>query len=183
MITNKKTVTQLLSSLFGKSEKAISEKLSADEFNTFSQELQQAAGKLDARADEVPAPVAADPVAGLREIPAPAAVVPPAAPVAADPVALTNALAQVATLTAELATANAGLTTANATIARLQPKAASWDAYQASLQGAKPDENKPAGKSANTGLSAKDQAEIENLRRLKEKHPGLMEGIDIPDED
>lgn len=85
---------------------------------------------------------------------------------------------------AELTKAQGELTTANTTIAGLQPKANQWDAHQTALKGASLADDstntKGKGKSADTGLSAKDQANLDEKQRLSAKYPGLMAGIEVP---
>ncbi len=158
-----KTVAAIVAALFPTSEKAISEKLTQEEFNAFATEAQETQERLDAQATGNQA-VADD--------------------LTAANASLTQAQADLATATAALATATTELATANATIATLTPKATAWDAHKAALAGAGVTGDSTNGKTGKTttdsGLSAKDQAHLERLTELKAKYPGLMADIDVP---
>jgi septal ring factor EnvC (AmiA/AmiB activator) len=161
MIKPTMTVAAILAALFPNSEKAISEKLTQEEFNAFAADAQEAQTRLDAQATGNEA-LNGDLTAAKADA--------------------AKAEAALTAMQAERDTAQAALATANTTIAGLQPKAAQWDAYKASLTAtvvAEDSTNKGKDK-ADSGLSAKDQAHLERLAELKEKYPTLMADIDVP---
>lgn len=155
------TVAAILTALFSNSEKAISEKLTQEEFNAFAADAQEVQTRLDAQATGNQA--VADDLTTAQA-------------------ALATAQGKLATAQGERDTAVTALATANTTIAGLQPKAAQWDAYKASLTATVvADDSTNKGKDrADSGLSAKDQAHLERLAELKEKYPTLMADIDVP---
>lgn len=163
MIKPTKTVAAILTALFSNSEKAISEKLTQDEFNAFATEAEEVQTRIDAQETGNTA-LNGDLITARAD---------------AD-----KANAALTAAQAELATANATLATANTTIAGLQAKADQWDAYKASLSGSTvaDDSTNTKGKNKGTesGLSAKDQANLEEKQRLAAKYPGLMAGIEVP---
>lgn len=161
MVKPQKTVAAVLAALFGNSEKAVSEKLTQDEFNAFAADAQEVQNRLDAQA-EGNAAMNAD-LTKANE--------------AADAAELTLATTQ-----ASLTTAQADLITANDRAAGLQAKADQWDAYKASLTGTTVAEDSTnAGKVNETGLSAKDQSDLDSLKALKAKHPTLMADVELPE--
>lgn len=163
MIKPTKTVAAILTALFSNSEKAISEKLTQDEFNAFATEAEEVQTRIDAQET------------GNTALNGDLAT----AKADAD-----KASAALTATQAELATANATLATANTTIAALQPKADQWDAYKASLIGSTVVDDstntRGKGKNAESGLNAKDQANLQEKQRLAAKYPGLMAELNIP---
>lgn len=154
----------MLAALFGKSQQAMSEKLATDEFNAFTAEAQELADRLTAQ-EEGNEALKAD--------------------LDAEKLKVTTAQAELATATTALATANTDLATATATIGTLTPRAAAWDAHKAALAGAGVTGDSTNGKTkqtADSGLTAKDQAHLERLTELKAKYPGLMADIDVPEQ-
>ena len=163
MIKPTKTVAAILTALFSNSEKAISEKLTQDEFNAFATEAEEVQTRIDAQETGNQA-VAND--------------------LTTAQAALTTAQADLAIAQGERDTAVTALATANTTIAGLQPKADQWDAYKASLSGSTVADDstntRGKGKGAESGLSTKDQANLEEKQRLAAKYPGLMAELNIP---
>ncbi|GAB3767731.1 hypothetical protein GCM10028818_01050 [Spirosoma horti] len=161
MLKPTQTLAAVVAGLFPTSEKAISEKLTQEEFDAFASETQEAQNRLDAQAQ------------GNQAV--------------ANDLAQANAnlaIAQAALTTAqtELATANTSLATANETITTLTPKAANWDAHKAALNQSNlsDDSTNTNGKGKTTpGLSAKDQAGLDEKQRLAATYPGLMAGLGI----
>lgn len=160
-----KTLAAVVAALFPTSEKAISEKLTQEEFDAFAGEAQEAQDRLDAQAT------------GNAAMNADLTTANAAADLAETKLTASEAA---------LATATAALATANATIATLTPKAAAWEAHKAALAGASvtgDSTNNRGGKSAESnGLSAKDQAHLDRMTELKAKYPGLMADINVPTE-
>ena len=152
----------ILAALFANSEKAISEKLTQEEFNGFAAEATEVQNRLDAQA-EGNVGMNGDLTAAKAD---------------AD-----KAEATLATTQAALVTAQADLVTANALVAGLQAKADQWDAYKASLTATTVAEDSTNGGKATDGteLSAKDQANLDSLKALKAKHPTLMAGMELPE--
>ena len=166
MLKPTKTLAAALAALFPNSEKAVSEKLTQEEFDAFAGEAQEVQNRLDAQASGNAA-MNADLTA---------------AKAAAD--AAENALA---TAQSALATANTELATAQETATGLKAKADQWDAYKASLTGvtvAEDSANGGAGKTTTGGgLSATDQDRNERMRTLKTKYPRLMADLDVVNEE
>lgn len=164
----------ILAALFANSEKAVSEKLTQEEFNAFAAEATEVQNRLDAQAqgnsamngDLTDAKAAADKAE-------------------ADLATATAALQKAnGDLTTALEKANGDLTAANELAAGLQAKANQWDAYKASLTAtvvADDSTNTKRGKvGADAGLTAKEQAHLDRMTELKAKYPGLMADIDVP---
>jgi len=161
MVKPQKTVSAILAALFGNSEKAVSEKLTQDEFNAFAADAQEVQNRLDAQA-EGNAAMNADLTQAKAD---------------AD-----KAETELATTKAALATTEADLAKANERAAGLQAKADQWDAYKASLSGITVAEDGTNNGQANeTGLSAKDQGNLDSLKALKAKHPALMAHVELPE--
>lgn len=161
MVKPQKTVAAVLSALFGNSEKAVSEKLTQDEFNAFAADAQEVQNRLDAQA-EGNAAMNAD-LTKANE--------------AADAAELTLATTQAA-----LVTAQTDLATAQTLAGKLKAKADQWDAYKASLTGTTVAEDSTnSGPAIETGLSAKDQSDLDSLKALKAKHPTLMAHVELPE--
>jgi septal ring factor EnvC (AmiA/AmiB activator) len=155
MIKPAKTVAAVLAALFPNSEKAISEKLTQEEFDAFAADAQETQNRLDAQ-EQGNTAITAD---------------------------LATANASLEQAQADLTKANADLATANTTVTELTPKATAWDAHQAALKGANvidDSTNKGKGKPQSTGLSEKDQTALEEKQRLAAKYPGLMADLSIP---
>jgi septal ring factor EnvC (AmiA/AmiB activator) len=162
MIKPAKTVAAVLAALFPNSEKAISEKLTQEEFDAFAADAQETQNRLDAQ-EQGNTAITAD--------------------LATANASLEQTQATLTQAQADLTKANADLATANTTVAELTPKATAWDAHQAALKGANvidDSTNKGKGKPQSTGLSEKDQASLEEKQRLAAKYPGLMADLGIP---
>ena len=156
------TVAAILAALFPNSEKAVSEKLTQEEFNAFATEAQEVQTRLDAQA--------AGNAAMNGDL--------TAAKADAD-----KAEAALATAQTELATAQTDLVALRGQLAEAQGKASQWDAYKASLTATvvADDSTNTNGKAkAVTGLSAKEQAHLNRMTELKAKYPGLMADVDVP---
>ncbi|RYF63432.1 MAG: hypothetical protein EOO39_28540 [Cytophagaceae bacterium] len=162
MVQPKKPLGAVLAALFPKSEKAISEALGQEAFNEFAAEAQETQNQLDAQAQ------------GNQAV--------------ADDLTSTQATLKETQdkLTASetaLEKTNNDLTAANKTNGELKAKADQWDAYQASLKGAQladDSTNTPkGGKVAASGLTAKEQAQLEDKQRLAAKFPGLTADLGI----
>lgn len=159
MTKTAKTVAQVVAELFAKSEKTLSEKLSSEEYNTFTTEANEAHSRIEAQQD------------GNLKL---------KADYDAEKSRADQAAADLANAQGELATAQEALKAANARLAELEPKATQWDGYQASLKGAHPKEDSTNDKKkADAGLSEADQQEADRIKALKEKHPSLMAEFDI----
>lgn len=163
MSQTKLTLAAILSALFPTSEKAISEKLTQEEFNAFSGEAQEVQNRLDAQAT------------GNQAV--------------ADDLVKVNATlkeTQDKLTAAEAARdkAQGELTTANSTITELTPKADAWDAHKKALNGSKVIDDSTNGKGKNkseaSNLTEKEQAHQSEMQRLAKTYPGLMSGIDVP---
>lgn len=161
MLQTKLTLAAVLSALFPTSEKAISEKLTQEEFNAFSGEAQEVQNRLDAQAT------------GNQAV--------------ADDLVKVNATlkeTQDKLTAAEAARdkAQGELTTANSTIAELTPKADAWDLHKKALNasGVIDDANGGKKKATASTLSEKEQAHQTEMQRLSAKYPGLMSGIEVP---
>lgn len=156
------SVATMIATLFAQSQKAISEKLSSDEFATFSAEVKETHDRLEAQQQ------------GNEQI---------KADLEAEKAKASTAESQRDAAKADLKKAQDELATAQARITELEPKATQWDAYQASLKGeaGKADGTTPA-KPKNVSADA-DQARIDDLRSLKAKHPSLLEDLELPDAD
>ncbi|GAB3885996.1 hypothetical protein [Spirosoma agri] len=163
MLKPTKTVAAVLAALFPTSEKAISEKLTQEEFDAFAGEAQETQNRLDAQAqgNEAVANDLTTANASLKE--------------AQDKLTASEAA---------LTKANNDLTAANNKVAELTPRATAWDAHKAALDGANVtgDSTNPKQK-AETGLSEKEQASLDKKMELKAKYPGLMADIDVPVQD
>ena len=155
------TVAAIVATLFGKSQTAISEKLSTEEYNTFATEAQEVNDRLDTQQQGNIALKADVDAATTR----------------AD-----QAEAALATANASLTTVQGELATAQARVTELEPAASQWDAYQASLKGTHGNDGTTPPK-PKPGASTAEQAHIDELRTLKAKHPSMFEGIDVPDGD
>lgn len=157
------TVAAVLAALFPTSEKAVSEKLTQEEFNAFATEAQEVQNRLDAQATGNAA-MNGDLTTAKAD---------------AD-----KAEADLKAATDALATAQADLTASRAQLSEVQGKAAQWDAYKASLTATVVADDstntKPGKKVAESGLSAKEEAHLERMTELKAKYPGLMADIDVP---
>lgn len=162
MSLQKLTLAAALAALFPTSEKAISEKLTQEEFNAFSGEAQEVQNRLDAQASGNQA-VADDLVKANT--------------------ALTEAQDKLKAAEAARDQAQGDLTKANTTITELTPKADAWDAHKKALNasGVIEDGNggKPKAKPGASGLTDKQQARIEENQRLAAQYPGLMAGIEV----
>ncbi|MVM36505.1 hypothetical protein GO730_00595 [Spirosoma sp. HMF3257] len=154
------TVATILATLFGNSHKALSEKLSTEEFNAFSAEAQELQDRLDAQ-EAGNLAVTGDLTKANADL----------------------AIAQAALTTAqtELGTTKTALTTANSTIATLTPKATAWDAHKAALNGSNLSGDSTNGKGGQSDTGSKENARTEKMRELKAKHPLLMADVDVPD--
>jgi len=89
---------------------------------------------------------------------------------------------------AELGKVQGELSAAQGKVTELSPKAEKWDAQEAALKGSNlaNDSTNTNGKGkVETGLSAKDQANLDEKLRLAAKYPGLMAdmGITVPTEE
>ena len=155
------TVAVIIAALFGKSQTAISEKLSTEEYNTFAAEAQEVNDRLTSQQ------------AGNEALKADADTA---------NASLATAQVELATATASLTTAQSELATAQARVAELEPSARQWDAYQASLKGTHGNDG-TTPPTPKPDASTAEQARIEELRTLKAKHPSMFEGIDVPDGD
>lgn len=152
----------ILSALFPTSEKAVSEKLTQEEFNAFSADAQEVQNRLDAQAT------------GNQAV--------------ADDLVKVNATLKETQdkLTAAEAARNKAqgeLTTANSTIAELTPKATAWDAHKKALNASSVIDDANGGgktKATASNLSEKEQAHQSEMQRLSAKYPGLMAGVDVP---
>jgi septal ring factor EnvC (AmiA/AmiB activator) len=162
MSLQKLTLAAAIAALFPTSEKAISEKLTQEEFNAFSGEAQEVQNRLDAQAT------------GNQAV--------------ADDLVKANATlkeTQDKLTAAESARdqAQGDLTKANATVTELTPKASAWDAHKAALGNTNVIDDTTNGKGKNkpdaSGLTEKEQARITENQRLATKYPGLMAGIDV----
>jgi septal ring factor EnvC (AmiA/AmiB activator) len=162
MVKPKTTLAAALAALFPISGKAISEKLTQEEFNSFGTEVQEAQDRLDAQAQGNEAVAADLKAAETRQ----------------------NELqAELTTASNNLTKAQGDLTNAQTLISQLEPKAGQWDAHQAALKGSAviEDSTNVKPKSAtNAGLSDKDQSLLDRKAELKAKYPGLMADIDVP---
>lgn len=161
MIKPTKTIAAIVAALFPNSEKAISEKLTQEEFNAFAGDAQEVENRLEAQATGNQA-VADDLTKANAN--------------------LVTANASLTTAQAALTKANDDLTAANNKIAELEPKATAWDAHKAALKGATviDDSTNKGGKQLENGLSQKDQTHLDRMTQLKAKYPGLMAEIDVP---
>jgi septal ring factor EnvC (AmiA/AmiB activator) len=158
MIKPTKTVAAILTALFSNSEKAISEKLTQEEFNAFATEAEEVQNRLEAQATGNQA--VADELTTANA-------------------ALATAQAALTTAQTDRDTANAALATANGTITTLTPKAAQWDAYKASLTGAVLEEDATNGGKSTSHLSATDHTHNDRLKAMKAKHPLLMADVEV----
>ncbi|WP_460939256.1 hypothetical protein [Spirosoma humi] len=156
MLKPTQTLGAAVAALFPTSEKAISEKLTQEEFNAFATETQEVQNRLDAQADGNQA-VANDLAQAQTD--------------------LATAQAALTTAQTELATANTSLATANQTIATLTPKATAWDAHKAALNQSGMSGDSTNGKPANE--APKENAREAKMREMKTKHPRMMEGIEV----
>jgi len=165
----------LFAKMFPGASKFFQENAPTDVFNQAEQEAAVIHQQLQAAVQmplEVPAPAAVVPATPAAVVPQ----VPAGQPTAAELMTLFTASQQ------ENATLKATNTGLQAAISELQPKAASWDAYQSSLQGIRPNENKPTGSTTPANeLGNKEQAHLSHLQELKAKYPNLTAGLDIPD--
>ncbi len=164
MLKPNKTLAAALAALFPNSEKAVSEKLTQEEFNAFAEEAQEVQTRLDAQ------------TTGNQAV---------ADDLTAANASLATAQAELATAQATLATTATELATAQAALATAQAKATQWDAYKASLTGAVLESDSTNGKpnAGQTDLSAADQNRNDRLRSLKAKHPMLMADVDVADDE
>lgn len=157
MIKPTTTLAAIITGLFPKSEKAVSERLEQEEFNAFAGDAQEVQARIDAQAE------------GNTKL-------------RADLEAQT---AEVTRLTAELKAQQAvgdEVTTLKAENTALKAKADQWDAYKASLAGAGMGNDSMNGKKAQGAANA-DDTQTERLRAVKAKHPRMAAKLTVGDEE
>lgn len=151
-----------MAALFPKSEKAISEALGQEAFNEFAAEAQETQDRIDAQAQGNQA--VADDLATTKAT-------------------LTETQDKLTASESALEKANNDLTAANKTNGELKAKADQWDSYQTSLKGATivDDSTNTSGKNkaAASGLTSKEQAQLDEKQRLATQYPGLTADLGI----
>lgn len=156
MAKTTKPVSAIVAELFPKSEKALSEALSTEQFNALAEDAQEVQDRLDAQAQ------------GNQAV--------------ADDLIQANATLKetqdkLTASEANLTQANTDLTAANKLATEAQAKASQWDAYQASLKGSGMGNDTGNGKdkpAPAASTSEKDQKILDDKNRLAAKYPGLM---------
>lgn len=158
----------ILAAMFPTSGKAISEKLSQEEYDAFAADAQETQNRLDAQAEgnQAVADDLATANARITELEAAAA----------------TAQTALETAQADATTAQASLRTAQDANVVLKAKADQWDAYKASLGGTTGGDGTNGRGKTTTGVTA-EEAQATRLRELKAKYPRSMAGVDVPDDE